>query len=184
MRTRAHYSISLRRVKAFPRTSGHQRQPGTASCLKRGAFPRASVPHLTREGQEGITGLWKSPRNRRTGRCKSPTCHTRRGDGTWGPPSRVAQAGSRGLSGPAFVLSACTLPEVNDAFFTFAEGDFFAFSSLLFGRGRGAKVRGRDVRREPVRRGRGSSLRGGAPCACPPQPSLRHIAVDRDCGRR
>ena len=92
-----------------------------------------------------MTGLWKSPRNRRTGRRKSPTCHSHRGDGTWGPASRAPQTGSRGPSGPAFVLSACPLPEVNHAFFTFAEGDLSAFLSLLFGCGQGAKPRGRDV---------------------------------------
>ena len=96
------------------------------------------------EGQEGIAGLWKSPRSRRTGRRKSPTCHTRHGGGTWGHASGAAQAGSRGPSAPAFVLSACTLPEVNHAFFTFAEGDRFALSSSLSGWGRGAKPRGRD----------------------------------------
>ena len=92
-----------------------------------------------------MTGLWKSPRNRRTGRRKSPTCHTHHGDGTWGPASRAAQAGSKGPSAPAFVLSACTLPEVNHAFFTFAEGDLFGFLSLLLGCDRGAKPRGRDA---------------------------------------
>ena len=51
---------------------------------------------------------------------------------------------SGGPSGPPLPFSACTLPEANHAFFTFAEGDRLVFFILLFGCGRGAEPRGRD----------------------------------------
>jgi hypothetical protein len=102
-----------------------------------------------------VCGSSHSPRNSRTCRRKSPTCHSHHGDGTWGPASRAAQAGSRGPSGPAFVLSACPLPEVNHAFFTFAEGDrLVAFCCWVAAEGRshGAAMGSREAKAEDLHR--------------------------------